>query len=91
MSGFLGVSTSLSVSRKGECDYRGDLNFTIATHEIWVPNAIVDPLEDFFQNLLQSLKLVDLDPQKLKSNWTKKRTRKNLIAKRLYRFLVGGI
>ena len=30
----------------------GGLNFTIATHEIWGPNARVDPLEAFFQNLL---------------------------------------
>ena len=47
----------------------GDLNFTIATHEIWGPNARVDPLAAFFQNLLQSLKLVDLDPYKPKSSW----------------------
>ena len=55
----------------------GDLNFTIVTHEIWVPNVRVDPLVDFFQNLLQSLKLVDLDPQNPKSSWTNKRIGKD--------------
>ena len=85
----MAVSTSLSVSIKGECDYRGGLNFTIVTHEIWGPNTRVDPLEAFFQNLLQSLKLVDLDPQKPESGWTNRRTGKDRIAKRLYRFLVG--
>ena len=66
-----------------------DLNFTIATHEIWGTNARVDPLAAFFQNLLQSLNLVDLDPQNPKQSWTNRRTGKDQIAKRLYRFLVG--
>ena len=68
----------------------GDLNFTIATHEIWGPNARVDPLAYFFQNLLQILKLVGLDPHNPKSSWTNRRTGKDRIAKRLYRFMVGG-
>ena len=59
------------------------------THEIWGPNARVDPLASFFQNLVHRIKLVDLDPQNLKSSWTNKRIGKDRIAKRLYRFLVG--
>ena len=40
----------------------GDLNFTMGIHEIWGPNARMDPLAAFFKNLVQNLKLVDLDP-----------------------------
>ena len=41
----------------------GDLNFTLGAHEIWEPKARVDPLSSFFSNILQSIKMVDLDPQ----------------------------
>ena len=53
------------ISRKENMIIGGDLNFTLGAHEIWGLKARTDPLSPFFSNLLQNLKLIDLDPQKL--------------------------
>ena len=45
----------------------GDLHFTLGAHEIWGPRARVDLLANFFSNLLQNIKMADLDPQNLKT------------------------
>ena len=66
----------------------GNMNFTLGVHELWGPRARVDPLASFFSNLLQNIKMVDLDPQKLKPTWTNRRTGEDRIAKRPDRFLL---
>jgi hypothetical protein len=43
----------------------GDLNFTLSLREIWGPNPREDRQRGFFSTLLESLKLVDLEPVKL--------------------------
>ena len=65
-----------------------DLNFTLVAHEIWGLRARVDPLESFFDNLLQKIQMVDLDPQKLKPTWTNRITGEDMIAKILDIFLL---
>ena len=78
-----------SLIRKENLIIRGDLNFTLGAHEIWVPRVRLDTLSPFFGNLLHNLKLVDLDPQKLKPTWTNRRMGEDWIAKWLDRFLMA--
>ena len=66
----------------------GDLDFTLGAHEIWGPKVRTYPLALFFNNLLQNLKLIDLDPQKLNPSWTNRRVGEDRIEKRLDRFLL---
>ena len=66
----------------------GDLDFTLGAHEIWGPKVRTYPLAIFFNNLLQNLKLIDLDPQKSKPSWTNRRVGEDRIAKRLDRFML---
>ena len=66
----------------------GDLNFTLGVHEFWGPKERMDPLAYFFTNFIHNLKLIDLDPQKLKPTWTNKRVGENRVEKRLDRFLL---
>ena len=40
----------------------GDLNFSLGLSEIWGVNAQVDPLTNFFRNMLERLGLVDINP-----------------------------
>ena len=64
----------------------GDVNFTLGDHEISGPRERVDPLAKFFINLLQNIKMVDLDPQKIKQTWTNRRSGEDRIAKSLTNF-----
>ena len=66
----------------------GDLNFTLGAHEISRPRARVDPLANFFSNLLHKIKMVDLSPQKLKPIWTNRRHGEDRIEKILDKFLM---
>ena len=66
----------------------GDINVTLGAHEIWGPKSRVDPLTIFFSNLLQNIKMVDLDPQKLKPTWTNRRHGEDRIEKILDKFLM---
>ena len=77
------------ISKKENLIIGGDLNFTLGAHEIWGPKARTYPLAPFFINLLQNLKLIDLDPIKLNPYWTNIRVGEDIIAKRLDRFLLA--
>ena len=59
----------------------GDLNFTLGGHEIRGPNARTDSLDTFFKNLLENLKLVNMEPQNLNPTWTNIIYGENQIAK----------
>ena len=67
--------------RKENLIIGGDLNFTLGAHEIWGSRARLDTLALFFINHLHNLKLVDLDPHKLKPTWTNKIMGEEWIAK----------
>ena len=66
----------------------GDLNFTLGAHQISGPKARVDPLANFFINLLQNIKMVDLAPQNLKPTWINRRHGEDRIEKTLDKFLM---
>ena len=67
------------------------LNFTLGVHEIWGPNARIESLANLFKNILQNLKLVNLELQKINPTWTNKISREDQIAKILDIFLLREI
>eukprot|EP00253_Pinus_taeda_P033136 PITA_33136 len=67
----------------------GDLNFSLGRAEIWGPSAREDSLTNFFQNLLTSNKLIDVNLIKLKPTWRNRRVGEARVAKRLDRFLIN--
>jgi hypothetical protein len=68
----------------------GDLNFTLSSWEVWGSSARVDPLADFFSNMLHSTGLVDMQPSHLSPTWRNGRAGSTGISKRLDRFLLDG-
>jgi len=47
----------------------GNLNFTLSAREIWGDQARIDPMEDFFSNILQRTGLIDLHPLVMTPTW----------------------
>jgi hypothetical protein len=66
-----------------------DLNFTLSAREIWGEQARLDPLADYFSNLLQSTGLIDLHPSVMTPTWWNGRSGSSGISKRLDRFLLA--
>ena len=58
--------------------------------EIWGVNAQVDPLTNFFHNLLERLGLVDINPLVSIPTWSNRRVGSEGISKRLDRLLVSA-
>jgi hypothetical protein len=52
----------------------GDLKFVNDIVEVWGPRARLDPLADFFKNLLLTRNLVDIEPIKLCPTWRNMRS-----------------
>jgi hypothetical protein len=67
---------------------RGDLNFTLSSREICGFTTRIDPLSDYFLNILQDLGLVDLAPSHLFLTWRNGCSGKVGISKCIERFLV---
>jgi hypothetical protein len=42
----------------------GDLNFTLSTREVWGTSSRIDPLETYFNQLLQEEGLIDVEPMR---------------------------
>jgi hypothetical protein len=68
----------------------GDLNFTLSAREIWGDQAQIDPMADFFSNLLQSIGLIDLHPSVMSPTWWNGRSGSLGISKRLDHFLLAS-
>jgi hypothetical protein len=66
-----------------------DFNFSLCLAEVWGPRDRVDPLSDFFMNLLDQCVLVDVAPVKIAPTWRNKQTGEERVAKRIDRFLVS--
>eukprot|EP00253_Pinus_taeda_P002268 PITA_02268 len=69
----------------------GDLNFSLGTAEAWGPSARIDPLTDFFTQLLLSHKMIDVNIIKAKPTWRNRRTGEERIEKRLDCFLISDL
>lgn len=67
----------------------GDLNFSIGSAEAWGPSVREDSPSDFFQNILISNNLIDVNLIKLKPTWRNRRVGEARVAKRLDRFLIN--
>ena len=67
-----------------------DLNFSLGLSEIWGVKARVDVLTNFFNNLLDSLGLVDINPLVSIPTWSNQRVGSESICKRLDRLLASA-
>ena len=67
----------------------GDLNFSLSEAETWGPNAIKDPLSDFFLRMIDEKGLIDLPPTHLKPTWSNKRLGDECVSKILDRYLIN--
>ena len=70
--------------------FGGDLNFSMGLSEIWGVHAQIDPLTNFFQNLLENMGLVDISPLVSIPSWSNRRAGEEGICKRLDRLLVSA-
>jgi hypothetical protein len=68
-----------------------DLNFTLTKKEIWGTSPRLDPLADYFKNLLQTSSLVDIQPPKMSPTWRNGRVGEEGIEKRLDHFLLSNL
>jgi hypothetical protein len=66
----------------------GDLNFTLSLREVWGPCPREDRQRGFFQDFMESHRLVDVEPAKLAPTWRNLRFGREEVAKRLDRFLI---
>jgi hypothetical protein len=66
----------------------GDLNFIVASNEIWGSQARKDGLVGYFCQMLNEFRLIDMIPGKLSPTWRNGRRESGGIGKRLDRFLV---
>jgi hypothetical protein len=67
----------------------GDLNFTVASSEIWGGRARPDALDGYFGQMMVDYRLIDMLPGKLSPTWRNGRSDSGGIGKRLDRFLVA--
>jgi len=65
------------------------LNFSLGDAEVWSPRTRLDPLLDFFTNLMMANTLLNVDPIKIRPNWRNIRVKEDRIAKRIDFFLVS--
>ena len=70
--------------------FGGDLNFSLGHSEIWGVHAQVDPLTNFFHNLLERLGIVDINPLVSIPTWSNRRVGSKGICKRLDCLLVSA-
>jgi exonuclease III len=66
----------------------GDLNFTLSAREVWGNLARIDPLAEYFSNILLNSGLVDVQPTLLSPTWRNGRAGIAGISKRLDHFLL---
>ena len=66
----------------------GDLNFSLGIAESWGPQAIPDPLAEFFNSILGASHLVEIQTTKIQPTWRNRRTGSAALARRLDRFLI---
>jgi hypothetical protein len=67
----------------------GYLNFSLLLRDVWGDNPKEDHLRGFFLSFLEDLHLVDMEPIKLSPTWRNFITGKEVVAKRLDKFLVS--
>ena len=67
----------------------GDLNLSLGEAETWGPNAMKDPLSDFFLRLIDEKGFIDLTPTHLKPTWSNKRVGDECVSKILDRCLIN--
>jgi hypothetical protein len=66
-----------------------DLNFTISARETWGNNARSDPLDSYFNQMIQGEGLIDIEPINLLPTWRNGRGTQDYVAKRLDHFLIS--
>jgi hypothetical protein len=67
----------------------GDLNFVLASDEVWGGAARHRPSDEIFRDLLSASKLIDIKPDKLVPMWHNGREGSEVVARRLDRCLVS--
>ena len=67
----------------------GNLNFSLGRSEAWGPCARIDPLADYFLNMMLDGSLFDPSLTKITPTWRNNRVGEARIAKRLYQFLLS--
>jgi hypothetical protein len=66
-----------------------DLNFSMGIDESWGPKARLYPLSEIFSHILESKKMVNVEPLKIMVTWRNKRVGEERIAKILDHFSVA--
>jgi hypothetical protein len=66
----------------------GDLNFIIFAREIWGSSARSDPMDSYFNMMIQGEGLIDVEPINIFPTWRNGRGNQYFVAKRLDRFLI---
>ena len=67
----------------------GDLNFTLTDANIWGAKTQMDPMDDFFMQMLLKKNLVDVAPAKIGPTWRNGRAGEYEISKHLDTFIVA--
>lgn len=66
----------------------GDLNFSMGFGESWGSHAQIDPLSDFFKDILEKHHLADIPMNKAVPTWRNRRIGDAAMARRLDRFMI---
>jgi len=66
----------------------GDLNFSLGLAESWGNKAQTDPVTAFFEVLMDSYDLLNIDMEKLMPTWRNRRIGEDTLARRLDCFLI---
>lgn len=66
----------------------GDLNFSLGPTGSWETRAPIDPLMTFFELLMNSHDLLNVESKTIMPIWRNKQTRKDTLARRLDQFLI---
>eukprot|EP00253_Pinus_taeda_P002123 PITA_02123 len=78
----------LNLTNMAQVIIGGDLNYSIGYGESWGSQAQIDPLSDFFKDIMDQHHLADIPMNKPLPTWRNRRVGDAALARRLDRFLI---